>query len=152
MVNAKSAGEEIEGLGFAIPIDTVEKVVEDLITYGYVKGRVEPGITYVEINDSMTAMMYRVNELGLYISAVAGGSDAEKAGFKPGDYVVSVDGTKVSTAAEATAQVDKKAVGETVTFVIKRSGTEQTVTMTLSEYIPSVTAGNTQNAFAQVGR
>lgn len=145
VVNAKSAGEEIEGLGFAIPIDTVEAVVEDLITHGYVTGRVEPGITYVEINDSMTAMMYRVNELGLYISAVASGSDAETAGFKPGDYVVSVEGTKVSTAAEATAMVDKKAVGETVTFVIKRSGTEQTITMTLSEYIPSITTGQTQN-------
>ncbi len=151
VVNAKSAGEEIEGLGFAIPIDTVEKVVEDLITHGYVKGRVEPGITYVEISDSMTAMMYRVNELGLYISAVAEGSDAAKAGFKPGDYVVSVDGTKVSKAAEATAIVDKKAVGDTVSFVIKRGGTEQTVTMTLSEYIPALPANKNQSPFAQMG-
>lgn len=137
VVNAKSAGEEIEGLGFAIPIDTVQKVVEDLITHGYVTGRVDPGFAFVEINDAMTAMMYRVNELGLYISSVKSGSDAEKAGFRSGDYVVSVEGTKVSTAAEANAIIDKKAVGETVTLVVKRSGTEQTLSMTLSEYVPA---------------
>jgi len=149
VVNAKSAGEEIEGLGFAIPIDTVEKVVEDLMTHGYVTGRVEPGFTYVEIKDAMTAMMYRVNELGLYISKVEQGSDGETAGFKSGDYVVSIDGTKVSTAAQATAIIDKKAVGDTATFVVKRDGNEQTLTLTLTEYVPTVAdadKGNT-NAF-----
>ena len=138
VVNAKSAGEEIEGLGFAIPIDTVEKVVEDLMTHGYVTGRVEPGFTYVEIKDAMTAMMYRVNELGLYISKVEQGSDGDTAGFKSGDYVVSIDGTKVSTAAQATAIIDKKAVGDTATFVVKRGGNEQTLTLTLTEYVPTV--------------
>lgn len=140
IVNAKSAGEEIEGLGFAIPIDTAAKVVEDLISHGYVTGRVDPGFTFVEVNDAMTAMMYRVSDMGLYVSAVSNGSDAAKAGFQSGDYVISMDGTKVSSAAEANAIIDAKSVGDTLTVVIKRSGTEQTITMTLSEYIPS---GNT---------
>lgn len=140
IVNAKSAGEEIEGLGFAIPIDSAQKVIEDLISHGYVTGRVDPGFTFLEINDSMTAMMYRVSELGLYISAVSNGSDAANAGFQSGDYVVSVEGTKVSTAAEANAIIDAKAVGETLTMVIKRNGAEQTITLTLSEYVPSVSS------------
>lgn len=144
IVNAKSAGEEIEGLGFAIPIDTAKIVVEDLIKYGYVTGRVDPGFTFVEINDSMTAMMYRVSELGLYISAVATDSDAAKAGFKSGDYVVSVGGTKVTTEAEANAVIDAKSVGDTVDIVIKRSGTEQTITLTLSEHIPSANQTQTK--------
>jgi len=103
----------------------------------------------VEIKDAMTAMMYRVNELGLYISKVEQGSDGETAGFKSGDYVVSIDGTKVSTAAQATAIIDKKAVGDTATFVVKRDGNEQTLTLTLTEYVPTVAdadKGNT-NAF-----
>ena len=147
VINAKSAGEEIEGLGFAIPIDTAKEVIEDLIGHGYVTGRVDPGFTFVEINDSMTAMMYRVSELGLYISAVDNGSDAAKAGFRSGDYVVSVDGTKVTTEAEANAVIDNKAVGETLTMVIKRNGREQTIEMTLSEYVPAGSfAGNTDLA------
>ena len=136
VVNAKSAGEEIEGLGFAIPIDTAKKVIEDLVGHGYVKGRVEPGFVFVEINDAMTAMMYRVNELGLYISSVEAGSDAEKAGFRSGDYVLKVEGQKVTTEAEAYALIDGKKVGDTLTVVIERNGQEQTVTLTLSEYTP----------------
>ncbi len=137
IVNAKSAGEEIEGLGFAIPMDTAAKVIEDLLKVGYVTGRVDPGFTFVEVNDAMTAMMYRVSEMGLYISAVGTDSDAAKASFQSGDYVVSVEGTKVSTEAEANAVIDQKKVGETLTMVIKRNGKEQTMTLTLSEYTPS---------------
>ncbi|MBQ6824370.1 MAG: trypsin-like peptidase domain-containing protein [Clostridia bacterium] len=143
IVNAKSAGEEIEGLGFAIPIDSASKVVEDIISVGYVTGRVDPGFTFVEIKDAMTAMMYRVNELGLYVQAVDADSDAAKAGFLSGDYVVSVEGTKVSTEAEANAIIDAKSVGDTVTIVVKRSGKEQTLTLTLSEYVPSAGSENT---------
>ena len=137
VINAKSAGEEIEGLGFAIPIDTAEGVVEDLIGHGYVTGRVNPGFVFVEINDTMSAMMYRVNELGLYISSVTAGSDAEKAGFKSGDYVLKVDGKEVSTEAEANAVIDTKKVGETLSVTVKRSGQEKTITLTLSEYTPA---------------
>ena len=144
IVNAKSAGEEIEGLGFAIPIDTAAKVVEDLLNVGYVKGRVDPGFTFVEVKDAMTAMMYRVSEMGLYISAVGTDSDAAKAGFQSGDYVVSVEGTKVSTEAEANALIDAKSVGETLTVVIKRNGVEQTKTLTLSEYVPSAEKAQTK--------
>ena len=136
VINAKSAGAEIEGLGFAIPIDTAKSVIEDLIGHGYVTGRVEPGFVFVEINDAMSAMMYRVNELGLYISSVGAGSDAEKAGFKSGDYVLKVEGKEVSTEAEANALIDGKKAGETLTVVVKRNGQEKTITLTLSEYAP----------------
>jgi len=80
--------------------------------------------------------------MGLYISAVATDSDAAKAGFQSGDYVVSVEGTKVKTEAEANAVIDGKKVGDTLTMVIKRNGTEQTVTCTLSEYVPSAEKNN----------
>ena len=137
IVNAKNAGAEIEGLGFAIPIDTASKVVEDLLKVGYVTGRVAPGFNFLEVLDARTAALYRVNELGLYVQSVQKDSDAEKAGFKMADYVVSIDGVKVSTEAEATAIIDAKSVGDTLTLVIKRQGQEQTLTMTLSEYVPS---------------
>ncbi len=152
VVNAKAAGAEIEGLGFAIPIDTADVVIKDLISLGYVSGRVNPGFEYVEINDAMTAMMYRVSELGLYIKSVQKGSDAETAGFQSGDYVVSVDGTKVTTAAEANALVDGKKPGETATFVIKRGGTEQTVTVTLTEYKPAEQKKNDVTAMFPFGQ
>lgn len=135
VVNAKSAGEEIEGLGFAIPIDTARTVVEELINNGYVTGRVDPGITFVEINDGMTAAMYRVNALGLYVWEVAEGSDAAKAGLRPADYIVSIDGKELTTAAEANAIFDGKKVGDKVKIVVMRNK-QETFEITLSEYKP----------------
>lgn len=143
VVNAKSAGEEIEGLGFAIPIDIAAPVIEDLIRHGYVTGRVEPGITFLEINDAFTAMQYRVNQMGLYIWSVESGSDAELAGFRSGDYVVSIDGKSVSTTAEANAVIDSKKVGDTVAVTIRRGNEEETLTMQLTEYIPTKVPVNT---------
>lgn len=149
IVNAKSAGEEIEGLGFAIPIDTAQSVIEDLIQHGYVTGRVNSGITFLEINDALTAMQYRVSQMGLYIWSVESGSDGEKAGFRSGDYVVSIDGTAVSTTAEANALIDSKKVGDSVTVVIRRGKEDQTLSMQLTEYIPAMgsTTTNTNTGF-----
>ena len=123
-------------VGGGSAIDTAKAVIEDLIGHGYVTGRVDPGFVFVEINDTMTAMMYRVNELGLYISSTREGSDAQKAGFKSGDYVVKVDGKEVSTEAEANARIDGKKVGDSLTVIVKRNGQEKTITLTLSEYTP----------------
>ncbi len=137
VVNAKSAGEEIEGLGFAIPIDTADKVIRDLINVGYVRGRVNVGIAYLAITDQMTALMYHVSDLGLYVYSVEQGSDAEKAGLKSGDLLVSIDGKAVATVADAGAAFDAKKVGDTVNVVIKRGGKEITVPLKLTEYVPN---------------
>ncbi len=136
IVNAKSAGEEIEGLGFAIPINTADTVINDLLSHGYVKGRVNVGIVYLAIQDNMSAMMYGVNELGLYVYSVEKGSDAERAGLRSGDLVVSIDGKTVASAANANAAFDAKKVGDTVAVVVKRGGKETTVDLKLTEYVP----------------
>ena len=136
VVNAKSAGEEIEGLGFAIPIDTAKTVIEDLIDFGYVKGRPNVGIEYLAIQDTMTAMMYNVNELGLYIYSVEKDSDAANAGLQSGDLIITVDGQEVGSAADANAIFDQKKIGDTVEVAVRRNRKDVTVTMTLTEYAP----------------
>lgn len=60
IVNAKSVGEDIEGLGFAIPINTAKSVIEDLISDGYVRGRIDTGFTVVDLTDQATALQYGV--------------------------------------------------------------------------------------------
>ena len=57
IVNAKSSGSDIEGLGFAIPANTVKKTIGDLMEYGYVKGRANLGLTYVTINSLAAAWL-----------------------------------------------------------------------------------------------
>lgn len=133
IVNAKSSGSDIEGLGFAIPINTVKTVFTDLKEYGYVKGRVSLGISVISINNAQTAWMYGVNETGLYISKVNTGSDAANAGLQSGDKIVSFNGTEITSDTDLAAELKKCSVGDTATMVVRRNGQDYTVSITLSE-------------------
>lgn len=133
VVNAKSSGTGIEGIGFAIPIDTAKPIIEDLIENGYVKGRVELGVTLLDISDSMTAMMYRVNKTGVYIYDVKENSNAYKAGLTAGDLIVSVNGEEVTASTEVTTALDKQSVGENITITVERNGETKDISFVLEE-------------------
>jgi len=127
VVNAKSSGSEIEGLGFAIPIDTARIVVEQLIEYGYVRGRIDPGFVLVDIQDQFTAMSYRVNNLGLYISR------SVSIDFLPGDRIVAVDGQLISSYAEWRLKMNEYSVGDTVSITVIRGDNSLTLPLILDE-------------------
>ena len=137
IINAKSSGSDVEGLGFAIPINTARPVIEDLISKGYVSGRPSMGVTIVDILDFQTAMRYQVNRLGVYIRDVNPGSGAEAAGLKSGDYVLTADGSEVASSADLKAAVDAHEVGEAVQLTILRGGSVIDVSVTLGEYAPA---------------
>lgn len=136
IVVAKSSGVGVEGLGFAIPIDTAKAVADDLIASGYVTGRGELGVSVIDINDSRTAFYYRVPQNGVYLAGVSSGSAAERAGLKIGDGILAVDGAEVSSAAELSSQIARHKAGETIELTILRDGGEQTVSVTLQEKVP----------------
>ena len=136
IVNAKSSGSDIEGIGFAIPSNTAVKVIQDLMQYGYVRGRVMLGISMLEVFDRYTASKYGVKDYGVYVSAVGTGSDAEKAGMKAGDMLVSFNGTEIDSYATAKKLIQSCSVGDTATIVVSRSGSEITLSVTFTEYKP----------------
>lgn len=151
VVVAKSTGDDVEGLGFAIPINKVKSVVEQLSSYGYVKGRVELGVSLVDIQTEQEAMMYRVNQTGVYIQQVTSGGAAATAGLQAGDCILSINGTEVSTSAEVKAILQKCEVGDTIAVQVLRSGRQGTVNVTLKESVPATepnvqtsSQGNTQ--------
>ena len=133
VVNAKAAGNNVEGIGFAIPIDTAKNVIEQIMDYGYVKGRVTSGLTLIDILDENTARQYSVNELGVYIYSVAEGSNAEKAGLKSGYIVKSVNGTKVESASDFKAVIKKLKVGDKIKVTVSNGMSEGSVEYKLSE-------------------
>lgn len=138
IVNAKSGnttGENvsIEGLGFAIPIDIAKPVIEDLMQYGYVQGRIDLGMTLIDIDDAMTAMMYRLDSTGVYVLQVTDGSNAQQAGIQSGDRIVTVNGTEVSTESEINAILDDLQVGDQITIELERSGRMGVTSFTLQE-------------------
>ena len=140
IVNAKTSSSGIEGLGFAIPINTAKPVIEDLIENGYVTGRIKMGVSFLDIQDQDTAMRYRVNSLGTYVYQVNDGSDAEKAGLQTGDRVVSIDGTEVTSSSQIKEMMNDYSVGDQMEMVVERDGQNLTLTITFTEYTPTSSA------------
>lgn len=135
IVVAKSSGSDVEGLGFAIPIDDVKTVINELIDYGYVVGRTELGVTLVDIDTQQAAMMYRVNQLGTYILQVNEASAAEKAGLQVGDRVISFGGTQVSSSSDISNALDSYQAGDQVKMTVQRGEETLELTVTLEQKV-----------------
>lgn len=131
---AKSTGSDVEGLGFAIPINDVKNVVNDILTYGYVKGKVQLGANLLDVSNVYMAMMYGLNSTGVYVQSVENGSSAEKAGLKSGDRIVEFAGQDILTVSELKKELSKHEVGESVEIIVVRNGREKTLNVYLSEY------------------
>ncbi|MBR3972109.1 MAG: trypsin-like peptidase domain-containing protein [Ruminococcus sp.] len=151
IVVAKSSGTEVEGLGFAIPINDAVDVISDLIDYGYVRGRIAVGMEFIDVDSEPVAWMYGLSDLGCYVYRVDSDSNAEEAGFKSGDLILSVDGVEVDTSDEVEAQLDKKTVGDAVEFKVKRGRKTGTLTLILEEYVPDKGFGNSDDVFIEWG-
>ena len=134
IVNAKSSGSDIEGLGFAIPINIAKTIVDDIIAYGYVKGRIDDGLTLIDINDYGTARMYRVQQLGVYILNVTS-DNAKNAGCKAGDIITAIDGISVSSAYDYENIIKNKKIGDSVSVEVQRRNEKKTIWITLTEAV-----------------
>lgn len=133
IVNAKSAEEGAEGLGFAIPVNTAMEVAQSLIDNGYVTGRPALGIQVLAVSDWQMMMQYGVSQPGVYIVDVTEGSCADKAGLKAGDLFVSIDGNAVTSTVDVTSALDSHAVGDTLEIQVAREGKVVQVSVVLEE-------------------
>lgn len=124
IVNAKYSSSNAEGLGFAIPMNTVMKVYDDLCNYGYVKGRADHGLTIV-------TERYYFFQGYLYIY-----SSRYTDELQYGDRLVSIDGLYPTTTEEAYAILDRFEIGDTVDITVQRGGKQITVTLEIREYEP----------------
>ena len=126
----KLQGKGIEGMGFAIPINSTEDVTSQLIEYSKVR-RPYIGITGMDL-DEETA---KANDLvvGIYVKAVDDFSAAEKAGIKPGDVIIEADGQKITTMDELNELKNKHKIGDQMTLKVNRDGQERDLTVTLDE-------------------
>ena len=133
-----SSGSTIDNIGFVIPINNVLNILGDLKEYGYVRGKADTGMSFVDITNQMYAWYYyNSSSTGVFISSVERGSNAAEAGFQAGDRVISVDGKAVSSASDLSAIISSHSVGDTITFELERSGRTGTIDLTLEEYVPS---------------
>ena len=130
VVNAKISQDAVEGIGFAIPIDTAMTIAKDLIEHGYVTNRPMLGITVQSITQEQAA--YYGYEPGITVTEVSPGSCAEAGGMKAGDKIIAFNGVEVDNATELNYEKDKCSVGDTVTVTIEREGQQMDLTIVLS--------------------
>lgn len=142
IVNAKDSATEVEGIAFAIPINNVLDIIDDLKSYGYVTGKIDLGMQLTDITSNDTAFYYGVNQTGCYVLSVTRGSNAEAAGFHTGDLITKVNSTDVNTSADVKNALKDSKVGDKVKFTVYRNGETSDLTLTLAEYVPS---GSVQN-------
>ncbi|MFV0412373.1 MAG: trypsin-like peptidase domain-containing protein [Oscillospiraceae bacterium] len=133
IVNAKSGAESSEGLGFAIPVDTVAQVVEQLMENGYVKGRPALGVSVLEVSGQQQAAQLGLSQEGIYIQEVTAGGAAEQAGLQVGDRIASLDGTEVTTLAELSKALQQKTAGEKAEVQVQRGTQLLSFEVTLQE-------------------
>lgn len=126
----KVSSTGVEGIGFAIPINSTTDIFDQLITYKAVK-RPYIGISGRDLNE-VTAKKYNLVE-GVYVLSVDEYSAAEKAGLKIGDVIFEFDGKQVKTMNELNEIKNTHSIGDSVKLKINRDGQEKEITLVLGE-------------------
>lgn len=126
----KLSGTGIEGIGFAIPINSTTDITSQLIQYSKVK-RPFIGISGIDL-DETTAKKYNL-VVGVYVKSVEDFSSAEKGGLKAGDVITEADGKSIKSMDELNEIKNSHQIGDTIKLKINRDGSEKEITLTLGE-------------------
>ena len=126
----KLSGSGVEGIGFAIPINSTLDVTNQLIDHNKVL-RPYIGISGISL-DETTAKKYNLT-VGVYVKTVQNFSPAEKAGLQSGDVIVKADDKDITTMDELNEIKNSHKIGDTMKLKINRKGEEKDITITLEE-------------------
>jgi S1-C subfamily serine protease len=128
------------GIGFAIPVNMVKGVMDQLIKYGEVKRGVL-GVQLYPVTPDIAKEFGLTESSGALVQSVAQGSSAEHAGIKTGDIILSLNGTNMRNPAELRNAIGMLHVGDKVDIGLLRDGKPRKVTATIAERGESETAG-----------
>ncbi len=139
---SSNSGASIEGIGFAIPINDVMALVDDLMEYGYITNQAYLGITVQKMNAEV-AKTYGL-PAGPRVETVTEGSCAQKAGIQPGDFIIGLGDKKIGSHSDLVYALRSFKAGDTTTITVFRGGQELTLNITLDEK-PAETTTQTPN-------
>ena len=135
IVNAKAAGDDVEGLGFAIPVDFAHKVIEDLINYGYVRGVADHGLTLWDVtaqNLHVAYSYYGITTIGAVVIVDSAISDE----LREGDRLLSVNGVEIGSSADVERIMKGLSVGDEITVKVMRGRSTLEIKLKLAEKVP----------------
>lgn len=135
-----SSGISAEGLGFALPINDVKEIINDLIEHGYVTGKPYLGIQVQDVSDE--AQRYGISA-GAAVLYVADGSCAQEAGLQVNDIIIAIDDTAIDSSSALTAALSSNyKAGDTVTLTVIRNQQQVQLSVTLDEQNEQTEAAN----------
>jgi serine protease Do len=120
-----------QGIGFAIPVDRVSRVMREIVSYGEVR-RVWTGLVVQDLTPDLERH-FGVTR-GVVVATVEGDSPAAKAGLERGDVLTQVDGREVRSEEEFERRVQDHAQGERVSVTRRRDGADAVVTLTAAPF------------------
>ena len=124
------SGASIEGIGFAIPIDDVIGMLDDLRIHGYIKGAYM-GVSVSNV-DAVDAQLYGL-PMGVLVHSVVNGGAAQKGGIKAQDIIINLGGYDIENMNDLTRALRNFEADQTVTVTVWRSGNELQLSVTLDE-------------------
>ena len=148
IVNAKSTGTGIEGLGFAIPVNQVMKISEQLLTNGYVSGKPMIGVSMEDVSDNTDMSLFFGGstsgvKAGVYVKSLVEGMNDKV--LKEGDRIIAVNGEEIGSSKDIKAIVSKSSIGDKLTFQLYRDKKLMEVEVTVYERTPDVKAADSSD-------
>ncbi len=135
IVNAKSSGTGIEGIGFAIPVNQAISVAEQLLEYGYVCGKPMIGVSLEDVSGTggSYGMLFSSGsaQTQVIVRGLSEGMNDDV--LEVGDRIIAVNGDEISSSADVKAAVSASAVGDRLTLMIQRNGKLTEVEVTVYE-------------------
>ena len=155
ITSAKLGISYYEGLGFAIPMDTVKPIVDELIQNGYIAGRPQIGFSGQNVSEQQSAA-YGIPQ-GVRVINVDSRSNAAAAGVQANDIITGINGTEVTDMDGVNAVKDKLSAGDKITLTLYRMSTGKTFTVSfalndqhdLQGDDPALTQESEQNQYSQ---
>ena len=126
---SSGSGASIDNIGFAIPINSIETTIEDILTKGYVS-KPYLGVTVTDVTKEH--QLYGLPE-GATVRAVEQGSPAQEAGLQPGDIITQIDHTAITDSRQLIRIIRNSKVGQKLSLRIYRQGQINSVQITIGE-------------------
>ncbi|WP_295154479.1 S1C family serine protease [uncultured Ruminococcus sp.] len=143
ITSAKVASAQVEGLGFAIPIDDALPIVKDLMAYGYVTGRPSLGITGTDITAAYSSY-YGIPQ-GFLVRTITTGGGADRAGLKENDIIIAINDNIVNGIVQLNNVKNTFKPGDTVTLTVYRDRKKLDIDVVLDEATGETAQTDTNN-------
>ena len=130
VIKMSSSYSNVEGLGFAIPSTSIDRMVNDLLTYGEIQPEPLLGITVISTAEQAVDGVW-----GLRVESVTAGGAGDKAGVRAGDFVLAADGQELRSSQDLLRVRRHHYVGDTMMLTIWRNGAEMEVTLELTQSV-----------------